>query len=105
MELSIIAPAARVQGLPLWAMPLALFQNQVSKRLLDGTASSAPPAAGCEPVRSGFGVQRLPTRPEPSPPVPKRSASRPATVLDKAGLGVEFVPAGLFPAAISANPT
>jgi hypothetical protein len=50
MEPSMISAAARGQSLPLCAMPLALIQNQTPNRFPDGTASSAMPAAGCEPV-------------------------------------------------------
>jgi len=38
---------ALAQGLPLWALPLALFQNPTPKTLLDGIASPAKPYAGC----------------------------------------------------------
>jgi hypothetical protein len=105
MEPSLTSAAALAQGLPLWAMPLALIQNRNPKRFPDGTASWAMPAAGCEPARSSFAVQRLPTRREPLPPIPNRSASRPAVASDVAGLVCGSLPAGVSPAVTPANPT
>ena len=97
-----VAPA---QGLPLWAMPLALIQNPTPNRFPDGTASLAKPASGCEPVRSTSRAPPPPTRRELSPLIPKQPASRPASGSDTVGLGFGSLPADLFPAVIPANPT
>ena len=97
--------AARAQGLPLWALPLALLQNQTPMRFLDGTESSAKLHAGCEPVRSGSRALPLPTCRELSPPIPRRSASRPVTGSDAAGRDIGSRPAAEYPAVIPANPT
>jgi hypothetical protein len=93
------------QGLSLWAMPLALIQNQTPNRFPDGTAPMAKPASGCAPVRSSSRALPPPTRRELSPPIPKRPASRPETGSDAAGLGFGSLPADLFPAVIQTNPT
>src|SRR6266446_5105429 len=73
------------QGLPLWAIPLALIQNQKLKPFPAGTASLAKPVAGYEPTRTRLRVPPPPTHRELSPPIPKPSASRPANGSDGAG--------------------
>jgi hypothetical protein len=93
------------QGLPLWAMALALIQNQTPNRFPDGTASLAKLASGCEPVPSNSRAPPRSTRRELSSPIPRQPASRPAIASDAAGLGFGFLPAGLFPAVIPAIPT
>lgn len=65
--------------------------------------SLAKPASGCEPVRSSSRAPLPPTRRALLPPIPRRSASRPAIVPDAADLAFESLPTGLFPAAIPAN--
>src|SRR6266516_4417803 len=68
MELSMTSSVARGQGLPLWAVLLALLQNQISMGFPDGTAPLAKPAAGYEPVRSSSPIPPPPTRREVLPP-------------------------------------
>jgi len=96
---------ALAQGLPLWAMRWAFLQNPNSKRFPDGIASRATPNAGCARARSSSTSPPSPTREELSPPIPKRSASRPAIASDVAGLVCRFLPARLFPAVLPATPT
>jgi hypothetical protein len=85
---------ARGQGLPLWAVLLALIQNQISMGFPDETAPMAKPAAGYERARSSSRIPLPPTRRELLPPIPKRSASRPATALHAAGLAFDSLLAG-----------
>ncbi len=92
------------QSLPLWALPLALLQNQTPERSPDGTAPSAKPTAGCAAVRSTSRVPLPATLRELAWPIPKPPASRPAAGSDATGLGFESLPTGLSPAEIRANP-
>jgi hypothetical protein len=93
------------QGLPLWALLLAFFQNRNPKRFPDGTGLPAKPPAGCEPVRSGSRVPPPPTRRELSPSIPTPRASRPTTGSDAAVPGIGSLPASQCPAVISTIPT
>src|SRR5438874_9844864 len=105
MEPSLTSPAALAQSPSLWAMPLALIQNQTPQRFPDGTASRATPDAGCEPVLLSLRVPPPSTRRELSAPIPTQPGSRPAIASHAVGPGFGSLPAGLCPAGIQANPT
>jgi len=99
------SPEALAQSLPLWVMRLAFLQNLNPNRFPNGSASRPKPTAGCVRARSGSTSPPTPTREEPSPRIPKPSASRPTSGSDAAGPGIGSVPNDESRAGIPANPT
>jgi hypothetical protein len=105
MEPSLINAAAREKSPSLWAVPLALIQNQTPNRFLDGIALPATPPSGCAPVLSGS-LALHPSIPRKlSPPISRPFQFLPAAATDGPGPAPGSLPSYQCRVVIEANPT
>jgi len=105
MEPSLINAAAREKSPSLWAVPLALLQNQTPNRFLDGIASRATPSDGCEPVLSDS-LALHPSIPRKlPPPISRPFRFLPAAATNVLGPVPGFLPPYQCRVVIEANPT